>query len=158
MIGLLLRVAGLTAIYLLVLTSIAPGDVIVGALLASGFVLASRSATSRRRRSWLPWLYHLAGMLGLTARDMVVGTLRVVRFCLQSDTSAGFVELPRGRRSRRGVALWGVLTGEAPDEYPVHVDDTREVLIVHLTDASDPDAVRRRHETSHERWHRHVVA
>ena len=61
-------------------------------------------------------------------------------------------------RSRHAVALWGVLTGEAPDEVPVDVDEERDVLIVHLVDASDPDAVRERHRRAYERAQRKVVA
>ena len=152
------RTAGLTSIYLLVLTSVAPGDVLVGGLLALAIVIGSRSRRLRARRSSTgPWLLHLVGMLGSTARDMVIGTGRVVRFCLRPDTGAGFVEVPRGARSRRGVALWGLLTGEAPDEYPVHVDESRHVMIVHTIDARDPDGVRARHEAAHQRWQRHVV-
>ena len=67
------------------------------------------------------------------------------------------MEIPRGERSRKNVALWGVLTGEAPDEVPIDVDEARDVLIVHLVDASDPDGVRARHQTAFERWQRHVV-
>ena len=55
------------------------------------------------------------------------------------------VEIPRDDRSRSNVALWGVLTGEAPDEVPVEVDEARGVLLVHLVDASDPPSVRARH-------------
>ena len=43
------------------------------------------------------------------------------------------------------MALWGVLTGEAPDEIVVDVDETRGILVVQVLDASDPDAVRDRH-------------
>jgi multisubunit Na+/H+ antiporter MnhE subunit len=52
---------------------------------------------------------------------------------------------------------WGVLTGEAPDEIVVDVDVERDVLIVHLVDARDPDAVRARHRRAYERWQRTVV-
>ena len=53
------------------------------------------------------------------------------------------------------MALWGVLTGEAPDEVPVDVE--RHVLVVHLIDASDPDAVRERHRRAYERHLRKVA-
>jgi multisubunit Na+/H+ antiporter MnhE subunit len=55
------------------------------------------------------------------------------------------------------VALWGLLTGEAPDEIPVDVDEQRDVLIVHLVHARDPEAVRARHERTHERRLRRAV-
>jgi len=96
-------------------------------------------------------------MVAGTLREMVVGSWRVARFCLGDEAAPGFVEVPRGERSHRGVALWGVLTGEAPDEYPVDVDDERGVLVVHLVDASDADAVRERHRLARERTQRHLV-
>jgi multicomponent K+:H+ antiporter subunit E/multicomponent Na+:H+ antiporter subunit E len=88
---------------------------------------------------------------------MVRGSWRVVRMCLGAPSAPGYVELPRGARSEGAVALWGLLTGEAPDEIPVDVDDERDVLIVQLIDAADPDAVRARHARTYERWMRRVV-
>jgi hypothetical protein len=37
------------------------------------------------------------------------------------------------------------------------VDEARDVLIVHLVDAADPERVRARHRRSWERWHRRVA-
>ena len=69
----------------------------------------------------------------------------MVRFCLTGHGAPGFVEIPRDDQSDRDVALWGLATGEAPDEIVVDVDDERDVVVVHLTDARDPDAGRARH-------------
>ncbi len=149
----------LMGVYLLVLTSAKPADAAMG--LALGLVLAlalrprlpaGRSATPSPAR-----LIALVPVLALTAVDMVRGSWRTVRFCLWGTGEPGFVEVPRGDRSRYAVALWGVLTGEAPDEVPVDVDEERDVLIVHLVDASDPDAVRERHRRAYERAQRRVV-
>ena len=158
MIAVLLRVAGLLAIYLLVLTSLDPGDILVGGLLAAAIVLAARPTAARRGPAgWGRWVVAVGRMLATTAWEIVLGTIRVVRFCLTGAGSPGFVEIPRGDRSRRGVALWGILTGEAPDEYPVAVDDERHVLIVHTIDARDPAAVIARHAAAHEAFLRDVV-
>jgi multisubunit Na+/H+ antiporter MnhE subunit len=92
-----------------------------------------------------------------TAAEVVRGTWRTARFCLGAPAKPGFVEIPRGDRSPARVALWGVLTGEAPDEYPVDADADRNVLLVHVLDARDPDAVRARHARADERWQRTVV-
>jgi multicomponent Na+:H+ antiporter subunit E len=157
-IGALLRVAGLAAIYLLVLTSLSPGDVLVGVLVASGLVLAAGAAGPRRRPGeWARWLKAVARMIADTAYQIALGTVQVARFCLTGAGSPGFVEIPRGSRSRHGVALWGVLTGEAPDEYPVAVDDARHVLVVHVIDARDPDAIRARHQDAFEAYLQDVV-
>ena len=153
-----LRAAALTAVYLLVLTSVSPADVLVGALL--GLAVATSLSPRRAPTGAAPRLTRVgAASVGalLTLIEMVRGSWSVVRFCLGSSASPGFVEIPRGTRSRRNVALWGVITGEAPDEVPVDVDEERDVLIVHLVDAQDPGAVRARHRRTYERWQRKVV-
>jgi multisubunit Na+/H+ antiporter MnhE subunit len=140
----LLRAAGLAAIYLLVLTSVKPGDVALAALLGIGISLAVRPQDERPPT---PGFNPIAAVvvLGRTAVEVVAGSWRTVRFCLGARYRSGFVEIPRAGRSRHNVALWGVLTGEAPDEVTIDVDVERDVLIVHLVDATDPDAVRARH-------------
>jgi multisubunit Na+/H+ antiporter MnhE subunit len=156
-IGFVARAAGLLTVYLLVLTSVAPGDVLVGTVLAVTIVAAARPRSQRPRAGWLRWATALTMTLLSTGREMVIGTVRTARFALGGQAQPGFVEIPRSGRSRRAVALWGVLTGEAPDEYPVDVDADRDVLIVHVLDASDPAAIRARHDLALERWQRHVV-
>jgi len=156
--GILVRATGLVAIYLLVLTSAMPGDALVGAVLALPIAVALRP-----RRPGLPAgrpltrLRGAGGLVAQTASEMVRGSWRVARYCLGGEGSPGLVEIPRGDRSRAGIATWGVLTGEAPDEIPVDVDEQRGALIVHLVDASDPAPVRARHARTHERWLRQVV-
>jgi multisubunit Na+/H+ antiporter MnhE subunit len=158
MTGVALRIVGLTAIYLLVLTSVDLGDVLVGGVIAAVLAVGAGAAGPRRTAAgWRRWAAAVARTLAVTAWEVVLGTVRVVRFCLSGRGTPGFVEIPRADRSRHAVALWGVLTGEAPDEYPVAVDDERHVLIVHLVDAGDPDAVRARHEAAREQHLRVVV-
>ncbi|RKQ93200.1 multicomponent K+:H+ antiporter subunit E/multicomponent Na+:H+ antiporter subunit E [Solirubrobacter pauli] len=155
----IVQALALMGVYLLVLTSTKPADAAAG--LALGLVLAvglrprlaGRSAPSPSWRGLLA----LGPVLATTALEMILGSWRTARFCLRGGGQPGFVEIPRGERSRHGIAFWGVLTGEAPDEVPVDVDEERDVLIVHLIDASDPDAVRERHRRAYERFQRKVV-
>ncbi|HET6550494.1 MAG TPA: Na+/H+ antiporter subunit E [Solirubrobacter sp.] len=144
------RAAWLAAIYLLVLTSVEPGDLAIGAALGLAVAFALRTRGGAR-----PSPRAVAGMLGSTGAEVVRGTWRTARFCLGAPANPGLVEIPRGDRSPERVALWGVLTGEAPDEYPV--DAEGDALFVHVLDASDPDAVRARHERTDRRWQRRVV-
>jgi multisubunit Na+/H+ antiporter MnhE subunit len=156
--GILLRAIGLMAIYLLVLTSAMPGDVVIGALLALPIAVALRPRRpGRPAPRALPRVWAACGLAAQTALEMVRGSWRVARFCLAGKGSSGLVEIPQGDRSRFGVATWGLLTGEAPDEIPVDVDEQRGVLIVHLVDAGDPAAVRARHARTHEHRLRRVV-
>jgi multisubunit Na+/H+ antiporter MnhE subunit len=160
--ALLWRGGALAGIYLLVLTSVAPGDLLIGGLLgvAVAYLLRPRA---RERGGSPPASAHVrlaaaAGLFAATAAETVRGIWRVAAFCLGAPANPGLVEIPRAGRSRIAVGLWGVLTGEAPDEVPVAVDEEREVLIVHLVDVSDPAAVRARHARSQERWQDRVVS
>ena len=149
----------LMGIYLLVLTSAQPADAAAGLLLGLVLAVALRSRGPGRGSAGpaAAGLVALGRVLAITALEMALGSWRTVRFCLGGEGTPGFVEIPRAGRSRPAVALWGVLTGEAPDEVPVDVDDERDVLIVHLIDAGDPDAVRERHRRAHEHAQRKVV-
>jgi multisubunit Na+/H+ antiporter MnhE subunit len=154
------RALVLMGVYLLVMTSAQPGDAAAGLLLGLGLAVALRPRLPGRRVATptLTGLVAFGQVVAMTALDMARGSWRTARFCLRGGGQPGFVEIPRGGRTRHAVALWGVLTGEAPDEVPVDVDEERDVLIVHLVDASDPDAVRERHRRAYERAQRKVVA
>jgi multisubunit Na+/H+ antiporter MnhE subunit len=147
-------------IYLLVMTSAKPGDAAAGLLLGLVLAVALRPRLPGRRPATptLTGLVALGPVLAMTAVEMARGSWRTARFCLRGGARPGFVEIPRAGRTRHAVALWGVLTGEAPDEVPVDIDEERDVLIVHLVDASDPAAVRERHQRAYERAQRRVVA
>lgn len=158
MIGVLIRAAALTAIYLLVLTSVDPGDVLVGGAIGLAIALALRPRhVARTPRQSLDLVIAAAGTVARTGREMVIGSWRVIRFCLGRPEAPGFVEVPRGDRTGHELAMWGLLTGEAPDEVVVDIDRSREVMLVHLIDAGDPDGVRERHRRDHERWRRRVA-
>lgn len=154
-----IQALALMVVYLLVLTSVKPADALTGFALGAGLAMALRPRLAGRT----PATPRVGGLLAFvpvfvgTVGEMVRGSWLTARFCLGRGGSPGFVEIPRDGRSRHGVALWGVLTGEAPDEVPVDVDEQRDMLIVHLVDASDPEAVRRRHRRAWETRQRKVV-
>jgi multicomponent Na+:H+ antiporter subunit E len=153
----LVQALALMGVYLLVLTSAKPGDAVVGFALGLVLALALRLPGRRPTTPSLRGLVALGPVIAATAWEMVLGSWRTARFCLTGHGEPGFVEIPRGDRTRHGIAFWGVLTGEAPDEVPVDVDEERDMLIVHLIDASDPDAVRERHRRAYERFQSKVV-
>ena len=156
--GVVLRAAALAAVYLLVLTSVSPADVLAGGLLGLALAIVLRPQRGPTgAASWPTRVGAAAVGVVLTLMEMVRGSWRVARFCLGSPATPGLVEIPWGSRSHRNVALWGLITGEAPDEVPVDVDEERGVLIVHLVDAHDSDAVRERHRRTYERWQQKVV-
>ena len=156
---LVIQALAFMGIYLLVLTSAEPGDALLGLVLGAGLAVTLRPRACRSGAG-VPMhtaLLALGPVLASTAIEMARGSVRTARFCLGRGGRPGLVEIPRDGRSRHAVALWGVLTGEAPDEVPVDVDEERDVLIVHLVDAGDPDAVRDRHRRAWEQAQRKVV-
>jgi multisubunit Na+/H+ antiporter MnhE subunit len=148
-IGTLLRALALAGAYLLVLTSLDPWDVALAGVLGLGVAFALRTPEHLRLRSRLGGA---AGILARTAAEIVRGTWRTAAFCLGRPAHPGLVEVPLADRTRAEVAMWGLLTGESPDEIVVEVDEQRRTAVVHLLGASDPDGVRARHAHTHARW------
>jgi multisubunit Na+/H+ antiporter MnhE subunit len=155
-----LRTFALTALYLLVLTSMHPGDVLTGAALSAALAAASACAHPRRAlgRSWLGRLAAAPTLVVGTLADMIRGTWHVALYVVgrRSLESPGIVAIPRGERTALGVAVWGYTTAIAPDEIVVDADDERDVLLVHLLDARDEAAIRARHHRTYEQRQRPV--
>ena len=160
MIYFMLLTAALTIVYLLVLTSVHPGDVLVGAVLLGAIAAASTVARPNPRTA-APLMRRLTAAPALalgTLAEMVRGNWHVAQYVLGGRRleSPGVVAIPRGERSSSGVAAWGYLTAISPDEIVVDADDERGVLLVHLLDARDAPAIRARHERTYARRQRRV--
>jgi multisubunit Na+/H+ antiporter MnhE subunit len=150
----------LTAIYLLVLTSVQPGDVLVGVALSVAIAAASMR-TLPGGRAGAPLAVRLAAAPALaigTLADIVRGTWHVSLYIVRRGRleRPGIVTVPKGARTPSGVAAWGFLTALSPDEIVVDIDDERGVMLVHVLDASDTEAVRRRHHDTYEQRQRRV--
>jgi multicomponent K+:H+ antiporter subunit E/multicomponent Na+:H+ antiporter subunit E len=68
----------------------------------------------------------------------------------------GLVRIPIGERSERGVAVSALATTLSPGTVLVDVDWERRDLLLHVIDASDPDAVRARLQRFYDRFQRRV--
>ncbi|MBW3652643.1 MAG: Na+/H+ antiporter subunit E [Actinobacteria bacterium] len=153
---------GLGLLYVLTLGSGDPVDLVTGVLL--GLVLA---ALLRRRMRPAPdgrpgspvarmlWFWVFAGAV---IADVAQGTwdvaLRVMH--LRPVEHPGLVRIPIGQRSERGIAVSALATTLSPGSVLVDIDRERGDLLLHVIDASDPDAVRRRLQRFYERYQRRV--
>jgi multisubunit Na+/H+ antiporter MnhE subunit len=159
MTGFVLSTLTLTAVYLAVLRSLQPGDVLVGGALAAAITAAAGRALPRGRGAPLAARLRGAPALALgTLADVVRGTWHVARYivgCCPRERH-GLVAIPRGERTRAGVAAWGLLTALSPDEVVVEVDEARGLLVIHVLDAGRAAAVRARHHTVYARRQRRV--
>ncbi len=152
----------LATTYLLMLASLDRWDVVLAAALAAMLIASLRRflfAGKPGKLADVP-LRVVRGfpLAGAVLREIVVGTWQVALVVLHARPLAapGIVAVPIGERTRLGVAVTGLLATLAPGEFLVDVDWRRRVLLFHVLDASDPDAVRERHARFYERYQRAV--
>ena len=165
MIGRLAGVAALVAVWLLTLGSADPVDALLGAGLAVAVVLVGRApggatpGAGADEPSLATRVAATPGLVVAVLADVAQGTwdvaLRVLG--LRPLARPGIVLVPIGERSPRGIAATGVLTALSPGSLLLEVDEQRGVLLFHVIDASDPDAVRARLARFYERHQRRVL-
>ena len=158
--ALLLRVTALTAIYLLVLTSLAPGDIAVGIVLSLVLVAAGRRIRPVGPPASVPLGRRLQGvpsLVGGTLVDLGRSTWRTAIWCLSPRrTPAGLVTVPIPACAAPSAAAWGVRVGLTPDTVVVELDNEVGRMLLHVIDAREPDAVRAEQLDSYERRQRRV--
>lgn len=152
----------LTLVYAMVLTSFHPFDLLFGAILSAALLYAFRGFVfgGGDRPGPLP------GLLGRFAAffpftwavvvDVVKGTWEValVTLHLQPLRRPGIVKVPVGERTPTGVAVSALVTTLSPGAFLVEANE--EFMLLHLIDATDPGAVREKHEDFYQRYQRKV--
>ena len=157
-----LAVVLLAAVYALTLASADPVDLLTGLVLAAVLMLALRGRIpapgERNPPSLLVRVVAFPVLLGALLVDMTKGSwdvsLRVLH--LRPLQSPGIVVVPIGDRSPRGVAVTGLLIGLSPGTVLLDVDEQRRVMLFHVIDASDPDAVRAQIDGFYDRYQQRV--
>lgn len=150
----------LTLTYALVLGSFQPWDLALGAVVSGALLFVFRGALfDGEARGNLLW--RLVGFFPFAAvvvRDIVVGTWEVslITFRLRPLRRPGTVAVPIAERTPTGVAVSAVCTTLSPGAFLVDVDRERGVMIIHVIDASDPEAVREHHQEFYRRYQRRV--
>jgi multicomponent Na+:H+ antiporter subunit E len=153
-----LAVAALTLIYALALASFQPLDLLFGAVLSATLIFASRRfvfVTDPGRRPGL--LRRAVAFVPFAAKvfwEIVVGTWEValVTLHIQPLMKPGIVAVSIGDRTPFGVAIWTLVTGLPPGSFFVDVDRERGVALIHILDASDPEAFREQQEDFYRRY------
>jgi multisubunit Na+/H+ antiporter MnhE subunit len=64
--------------------------------------------------------------------------------------------VPIGDRSKFGVVVTGITTSLAPGSILLDVDWDRNLMLVHVIDASDPDQIRADMQKLYDRYQRKV--
>jgi len=160
--GRLRSTAGLALVYVLTLASADPVDLAIGAGLGAALAgllggrlppgLPGHVPPLAGRIAWWPVL------AGAVLADIVHGawdvTLRVLH--VRAIERPGLVRVPIGQRTERGVAVFALATTLSPGSVLIDVDWERRDLLVHVIDASDPDAVRDRLQRFYDRYQRRI--
>jgi multisubunit Na+/H+ antiporter MnhE subunit len=160
--GRLLAVALLAAVYLLTLGSADPLDLAFGLLLGAALMVALGGRLRPPQGHPVPSLpVRVAAfplLAGAVLLEIAKGTwdvgLRVLG--LRPLEGPGIVLVPIGERSPLGVAVTGLLVGLSPGSMLLGVDDQRRMMLFHVIDARDPDAVRAQIDRLYQRHQRRV--
>lgn len=153
---------GLGLVFVLTLASADPVDLLVGCAIG-GAVAGALGDRLRlgpggdvpplaRRAAWFP-VFAVAVLSDVLAGTWDV-TLRVLH--IRGVERPGVVRIPVGDRSRRGVAVSALATTLSPGSVLLDIDWERRDMLLHVIDASDPDAVRARMQRFYERYQRRV--
>jgi multicomponent Na+:H+ antiporter subunit E len=151
-------VALLTLVYALALASFGPVDLIFGAGLSAALLYFSRGFVFRegsgRDPSVLGRSVAFVPFAFAVFREIVRGTWEVslVTLHLRPLVRPGVVAVPIGERTPSGVSAWAVVTGLPPGSFFVDVDRERGVALIHLLDASNPEAFREEQENFYRRY------
>ena len=154
---------GLGVVYALTLGSTDPVDLATGAVLGAVLVvlLGRRLRLDRERRQTPPLLQRIlwfpvfaAAVVADIARGTWDVSLRVLH--IRRLERPGIVRVPIGDRTERGLAVSALATTLSPGSVLVDIDRERRDLLVHVIDASDPDAVRAGLQRFYERYQRKV--
>jgi multicomponent Na+:H+ antiporter subunit E len=158
----LLCVVLLTLVYALVLASFRPLDLAIGAAVSGALFLAARGYLFGEEPdaggSLLGRMAAFVPFAAVVVWEVAVGTWEValVTLHLRPLENPGIVAVPIGERSPTGVAVMALVMTLSPGEFLVEVDWEREVMLMHVIDASDPEEIRAFHERFYSRYQRKV--
>ena len=158
-----LAIGLLTLTYALAIGSFDPADLALGAAVAVAGLLTFRrllledalppppGGLARRIVAFVPFA-------AVVLRDVFVGTWEVslVVVGIRPLACPGVVEVPIEQRTPTGVAISALASTLSPGEFLLDVDVDRGVMLFHVIDASDPQAVRARHRETYRRYQRWV--
>lgn len=161
MIPRMLAVLLLGLVYILMLGSLDPRDLLFGVVV--GGVLVGWRTRGRppdpltfrqfaRRAAAFP-RFALA-----VFRSIVAGTwqMSLVVLRLRPSDTGGFIQVPMGDRTASGVVIQGLMDTLSPGSVLVELDWTDRLMLIHVMDATDPVAQVRQRQEFYERYQRAV--
>ena len=155
----LLRIAVLTSVYLLCLTSLRVGDVLTGVVLSTLLAAFGRKARPLGPPPDIALSRRLAGLpslIGGTFLEMARATWLTARWLLREPRNPGLVDVPIPPCGEPSAAAWGIRVGLSPDTVVVEVDEEGGSMLLHVIDASNPAGVVAAQLEAYQRFQRRV--
>lgn len=149
----------LALVYGLAVGSIKPLDVAVGAVVGFAALRGlARASGSVPLGEWLRRAAAFPAFALAVARGVVSGTVQVALIVtgVRPIPRSGIIAVPIEERSQTGVAVAALALTLSPGQVLVGIDWERQRMLVHVIDASDPDALRERHVHLYRRFQRRV--
>ena len=155
-------IALLTVTYTFALASSDPWDILFGLLLSVALVAlfgpflrgdAAAKAPLQPKR-----LIAFFPFAGAVLRDIIIGTWTVLRIVLhpRPRNRPGIISVPLGDRTRGGVAISALAMSLSPGSSLIAIDWDKRIMLLHLLDATDPDAARAELQRFYDRYQRAV--
>ena len=145
-------IVALTAMWLLLNQSTAPGQILLG--LALALLLAWASSTLRPLQPRLGRVHAAVGLLLVVLRDIVRSNIGVARIVLglvrDREVRSGFLEIPLELRDPHGLAALAAIITSTPGTVWVDLAPDGSRLTLHILDLKDEsiwiDTIKNRYE------------
>ncbi len=150
----------LTGLYVAVIARSGPADLLFAAIVSGVALYVWRDFLFGGRPDPTPRLLRrvvaFAPFAGIVLRDVLTGTWQVALIVLHLRPlgTPGMVTVPVGERTSTGVAVSALVSGLSPGTVFIAANDS--VMLFHIIDATDPDAVREIHEYFYQRYQKKV--
>ena len=161
-----IEIAGLTGVFLLTLASTDPKDAAIGVVLSFLALFTFRSFLKEtqdveyhdRAPSLISRVAHFPLFAIVILKDVLVGTWLVLGYSLgwRKIDASGIIQVPIGDCTPTGVSILAIVTTLAPGSALVDIDWAEGQMLVHVIDASDPDAIRHAIRHFYERYQKGV--
>lgn len=143
--------AVLAAVWLLLVNSIAPGQIVLGLVLGAAIPLFTDAFWPDRPRIRRPLV--LLRYIAVVLYDIVIANLQVARLILgpKDRLRPAFVRVPLALTSDLAISLFANTISLTPGTVSSRVASDRSHLVVHVLDVDDVDALVRTVKARYER-------
>ncbi|HVX72249.1 MAG: Na+/H+ antiporter subunit E [Devosia sp.] len=129
----------LAAMWLLLARSLAPGQVLLAAIVASIGTWAASAVDAPRARLRRPDL--IAKLVGLVVTDIVRSNIVVLRLALgRREPRSRFVAIPLELRDPNGLAVLACIITATPGSAWINYNARTDTVLVHVLDTEDGPA------------------